>query len=65
MSGWGHNSLTLPGSSTEAIKTQLCSRCGDNKPVSGGIQMTPKKWNCSDCWRFRTFVGYDRSKPKV
>ena len=62
--GWGHGSLTLPGSSSVDIKVRFCAKCESDQPESGGVQMTPKRWSCAKCWKNRMFQGYAR-RPKA
>lgn len=43
----------LPGSLTSSIKKNECFKCGNERTVSGGIELTPIKWVCAICWRTR------------
>lgn len=43
--------VPLPGSSKHAHQMRECSKCLKQKDPGGGIQMSPTKWRCSECWR--------------
>lgn len=43
--------ITLPGSSKNSQPFKLCSKCGQHREPTGGVQMSPNKWRCASCWR--------------
>lgn len=32
---------------------KMCSKCKQERPPEGGIQMSPTKWICAPCWTRR------------
>ena len=45
--------LSLPRSSVHLHSRRTCDRCGELKTPEGGVQMSPQKWYCVDCWTRR------------
>jgi hypothetical protein len=49
------------GGNPSTNKFKLCSRCNNEKPPEGGIDMG-SKWQCQSCWRQQTTTGTWRRK---
>lgn len=41
----------LEGSMKNTKPLKVCSKCGEKREQSGGIEMSPGKWRCALCWR--------------
>lgn len=46
-----YSGVVLPGSSKNFRPLKECSKCGEKKESSSGIEMSPGKWRCAGCWR--------------
>jgi len=54
-----YKSIRLPGTQPSGPAVRECSApaCSGLKPADGGIQLSPVRWMCADCWRRRQFKG--------
>jgi len=52
MNGFVAQQLTL-GSKQPYHKLKTCDKCKEVRPPEGGIQMSPNKWHCANCWTRR------------
>ena len=43
--------ITLDNSRDSGGYMRLCSRCGNKRAKSDGVEMGPEKWVCGFCWR--------------
>ena len=53
MNGFVKQQLDLGGQQPNMHKFKQCAKCEENKPPEGGIQMSPNKWYCANCWAIR------------
>lgn len=49
MNGFVAQQLSL-GDRQPHHKLKECNKCNEIKPPEGGIQMSPNKWYCANCW---------------
>jgi hypothetical protein len=48
--------LTLNGSQPHLHPMRKCDKCEKLKAPEGGIQMSPSKWHCAECWTRKAVV---------
>jgi hypothetical protein len=52
MNGFVAQQLVL-GSKQPHHQLKECNKCKEVRPPEGGIQMSPNKWYCANCWTKR------------
>lgn len=43
-------SIMLPKSHVNLHPLRKCDKCNEQRAPEGGIQMSPTRWYCADCW---------------
>jgi hypothetical protein len=51
-SNFVNNHLRLNGN-VHGHKLQMCSKCLNEKPPEGGVEMSATRWMCASCWTDR------------
>lgn len=41
----------LDCSPKSSLPLRQCPRCDQMRDVEGGVELSPGKWRCADCWR--------------
>jgi hypothetical protein len=36
-----------------AHKFKQCSHCNESRPPEGGVELSPGRWECANCWTIR------------
>lgn len=44
------NGINMPQTPRHGHQFKLCSKCNQDKPPEGGIEMSPTRWLCASCW---------------
>ena len=47
------NPVSLPGGNAQLHKYKRCKKCDQDRPPEGGIEMSPTRWLCVNCWHKR------------
>lgn len=42
--------LTLLGSQRSVQPLRVCDKCDELSAPEGGVQVSPKRWLCANCW---------------
>lgn len=45
--------IEMPKSSRNMHRFKVCSKCSQEKPPEGGIEMSATRWICAACWTHR------------
>ena len=42
--------IDLPQTPRHSHQFKFCTKCSQDKPPEGGIEMGPTRWVCATCW---------------
>jgi hypothetical protein len=64
MNGFVNRQLEI-GSKQPVHKYRLCTKCEEQRPPEGGVDMSPTRWHCSVCWAHRVTSRNLNAKTKT